>query len=139
MKNAKRKKLSFTEDKQEFSKVIETIIDNERIIKIIEDNYYKKAMQDVDNADVNINHLENIFTNETYYLAMKIVPLTERKVLYLSYIENCRLNDICRRLKLSKKQVITLRNKGIQHFKNNLSTLYKSEKIRKGKKDDKKE
>ncbi len=139
MKNEKRKKLSFTEDKQEFPKVIETIIDNERIIKIIEDNYYKKAMQDVDNADVNINHLENIFTNETYYLAMKIVPLTERKVLYLSYIENCRLNDICRRLKLSKKQVITLRNKGIQHFKNNLEILYKFEKISKGKKDDKKE
>lgn len=137
MKNEKKKK-HFTEDKQEFQRVIETIIDNERIIKIIEDNYYKKAMQDVDNADVSINHLENIFTNETYYLAMKIVPLTERKVLYLSYIENCRLNDICRRLKLSKKQVITLRNKGIQHFKNNLSTLYKSEKIRKGKKDDKK-
>lgn len=137
MKNEKKKK-HFAEDKQEFQRVIETIIDNERIIKIIEDNYYKKAIQDVDNADVSINHLENIFTNETYYLAMKIVPLTERKVLYLSYIENCRLNDICRRLKLSKKQVITLRNKGIQHFKNNLSTLYKSEKIRKGKKDDKK-
>lgn len=137
MKNEKKKK-HFTEDKQEFQRVIETIIDNERIIKIIEDNYYKKAMQDVDNADVSINHLENIFTNETYYLAMKIVPLTERKVLYLSYIENCRLNDICRRLKLSKKQVISLRNNGIQHFKNNLSTLYKSEKIRKGKKDDKK-
>ena len=138
MKNEKKKKLSFTEDKQEFQKVIETIIDNERIIKIIEDNYYKKAMQDVDNADVSINHLENIFTNETYYLAMKIVPLTEKKVLYLSYIENCRLNDICRRLKLSKKQVITLRNKGINHFKHNLEILYKSEKIRKGKKDDKK-
>ena len=105
---------------------------------MIEDNYYKKSMQDVDNADVNINHLENIFTNETYYLAMKIVPLLERKVLYLSYIENCRLNDICKRLKLGKNEVISLRSKAINHFKHNLEILYKSEKIKKGAKNEKK-
>lgn len=75
---------------------------NEDVKQIIEENYYQKSMQKVDNSDVNINHLENIFTNETYYTAMKIVPLLERKVLYLSYIENARLNDICRRLKLQK-------------------------------------
>ena len=103
--------------------IIETIIDTEAIIKIIENNYYQRTMQNVDNADVSINHLENIFTNETYYLAMKIVPLLERKVLYLSYIENCRLNDICRRLKIDK---------GINHFKHNLEILYKSEKLKDG-------
>ena len=88
-------------------------------------------MQNLDNLDVNINHLENIFTNETYYLAMKIVPLLERKVLYLSFIENLRLNDICKRLKIQKKQVISLRNKGINHFKHNLDILYKTEKLKK--------
>lgn len=134
MKNQKNKNLLFTDDKKEMQSMIETIIDTERIIKIIEDNYYEKSMQDVDNADVSINHLENIFANETYYIAMKIVPLIERKVLYLSYIENVRLNDICRRLKLSKNEVITLRNKGITHFKNNLKTLYKTENLKKGKK-----
>lgn len=103
MKNQKR---NFAKDKKELSLIIETIIDNEKIIKIIEDNYYTKSMENIDNADVNINHLENIFTNKTYYLAMKIVPLLERKVLYLSYIENVRLNDICRKLKLQKKEVI---------------------------------
>lgn len=129
MKNQEK---NFTKDKKEFSAIIETILDNERIIKIIEDNYYQKSMQDVDNSDVSINHLENIFTNETYYTAMKIVPLIERKVLYLSFIENVRLNDICRRLKLQKKEVITLRNKGIEHFKNNLKTLYKANKLKNG-------
>lgn len=103
MKNQKNKKL--TNDKKELSSIVETIIDTEAIIKIIEDNYYKNSMQNIDNADVSINHLENIFTNETYYLAMKIVPLLERKVLYLSYVENVRLNDICRRLKLQKKRL----------------------------------
>ena len=132
MKNSKKKSLKFTKDKKELHSIIETIIDTEAIIKIIEDNYYQRTMQNIDNADVSINHLENIFTNETYYSAMKIVPLFERKVLYLSYIENCRLNDICRRLKLDKNQVIALRNKGINHFKHNLEILYKSEKLKNG-------
>ena len=105
---------------------------NEEIKKILENSLYQKSMQEADNSDVNINHLENIFTDETYYLAMKTVPLIERKVLYLSYIENIRLNDICKRLKLQKNQVISLRNKAIMHFKNNLRLLYKASKLKKG-------
>lgn len=104
MQNQKKKQVSFTKDKKEFKYIIETIIDTERVINLIQNSYYEKSMQNLDNLDVNINHLENIFTNETYYLAMKIVPLLERKVLYLSFIENLRLNDICKRLKIQKKQ-----------------------------------
>ena len=122
----------FTKDKKEFPKIIEEILDTEAVIQMIEENRYQKSMQDADNTDVSINHLENIFTNETYYTAMKIVPLLEKKVLYLSYVENLRLNDICKRLKLQKNQVIRLRSQGIHHFKNNLATLYKFDKIRKG-------
>ena len=106
MNNQKKKSSKFSMSKKDYNSIIETIMDNEAMIKMIEDNYYQKSMQNVDNADVNINHLENIFTNDTYYLAMKIVPLLERKVLYLSYIENCRLNDICRRLKLGKMKLL---------------------------------
>ena len=138
MKNQRKKNSKFTISKKDYNSIIETIMDNEAMIKMIEDNYYQKSMQNVDNADVNINHLENIFTNETYYLAMKIVPLLERKVLYLSYIENCRLNEVCRRLKLEKNEVISLRSKGINHFKHNLEILYKSEKLKKGSKNEKK-
>ena len=116
----------------ELNSVIETILETETIIQMLENNYYQKSMENADIADVNINHLENIFTNETYYLAMKIVPLIERKVLYLSYIENLRLNDICKRLKLSKNEVIKLRTKGINHFKHNLELLYTTNKSRKG-------
>ena len=134
----KKKNLNLTKENREFNSIIETILETEAIIKIIEDNYYKTQMQKADNSDVSINHLENIFTNETYYLAMKMVPLLERKVLYLSYVENIKLNDICRRLKLSKNEVIKLRNKGINHFKHNLNLLYKSEKLKRGSKDEKK-
>ena len=134
MKNQNKKNLELTKDKKEFNSIIETILETESIVQMIENNYYKTQMQKADNSDVSINHLENIFTNETYYLAMKIVPLLERKVLYLSYVENIRLNDICKRLKLQKNDVIRLRNKGINHFKYNLEILYKTEKIRGGKK-----
>ena len=134
----KKKKLNLTKENKEFNSIIETILETELIIKIIEDNYYKTQMQKADNSDVSINHLENLFTNEIYYLAMKMVPLLERKVLYLSYVENIKLNDICRRLKLSKNEVIKLRNKGINHFKHNLSILYKSEKLKRGTKNEKK-
>ena len=126
------KELKFTKDKKEFQRIMEEILDTEAVINLIEENRYQKSIEQIDNADVNINHLENIFTNETYYAAMKIVPLLERKVLYLSYVENVRLNDICKRLKLQKNQVIRLRSQGIYHFKNNLATLYKFEKVRKG-------
>ncbi len=108
------------------------LLPNEEIKEILTNNYYQIQMENANNIDVDINHLENIFTNETYYKAMKIVPLLERKVLYLSYIENVKLNDICRRLKLQKKEVITLRNKAITHFKSNLNTLYKTEKLKNG-------
>lgn len=122
----KRKNLKLSN----YSKDIQ--LPNEEINKILSESYFNTQMQKADNSDVTINHLENIFTNETYYLAMKIVPLLERKVLYLSYVENVRLNDICRRLKLQKKEVILLRNKGINHFKHNLALLYKANKVKKG-------
>ena len=105
---------------------------NDKIVACIDKASYVNLMQQADNVDVTINHLENIFTDETYYLAMKIVPLLERKVLYLAYVENVRLNDICRRLKIQKKEAIKLRSKGIEHFKNNLATIYKVQKVSKG-------
>lgn len=128
----KKKDKNIISGKRKNPLLTEKIIDTKEIIKILEDSYYQKSIQNVENSDVTINHLENIFTNEAYYLAMKIVPLLERKVLYLSFIENVRLNDICKRLKLQKHEVISLRNKGIEHFKNNLKTLYKANSIKKG-------
>ena len=105
-------------------------LSNEEMKKLLAESYYQQSMQKVNDFDVTINHLENVFTDETYYLAMKVVPLLERKVLYLSYVENLRLNDICKRLKLQKKEIISLRNKGIVHFKNNLTTITKVQKIK---------
>lgn len=122
MKKLNKAKTNYTKDIK---------LPNEEIEKLLINSYYQKSAQELENIDVDINHLENIFTNETYYLAMKVVPLLERKVLYLSYIENVRLNDICRKLKLQKKEVISLRNKAIKHFKNNLNILDKARNLKK--------
>ena len=69
----------FPKDKKEFPKIIEEILDTEAVIQMIEESRYQKSMQDADNTDVTINHIGSIFTNETYYTAMKIVPLLEKK------------------------------------------------------------
>ncbi len=110
----------------------EILVTNEEIKQVLTNSYCLTSMKQVESSDVDINHLEKIFTNETYYLAMKLVPLLERKVLYLTYVENVRLNDICRKLKLKNREVIFLRNKAITHFKNNLETLCKMQKLKKG-------
>ena len=110
----------------------EILVTNEEIKQVLTNSYCLTSMKQVESSDVDINHLEKIFTNETYYLAMKLVPLLERKVLYLTYVENARLNDICRKLKLKNREVIFLRNKAITHFKNNLETLRKMQKLQKG-------
>lgn len=107
------------------------LLPNETIQKISAENYFQNSIKQIENSDVNINHLENIFSNDSYYLAMKLVPLLERKVLYLSYIEKIKLVDICKRLKLSKKEVVSLRSKAIVHFKHNLEMLYKIQKVKK--------
>lgn len=105
---------------------------HDKLTNLLTNSCYQNSIQDLDNIDVDINHLEKIFTDKTYYLAMKIVPLLERKVLYLNYIENLRLNDICKRLKLPRKQIISLRNKAIIHFKYNVRTLTKANTIKGG-------
>ena len=107
------------------------LLPNETMQKISAENYFRNTIKQIENSDVNINHLENIFSNDSYYLAMKLVPLLERKILYLSYIEKVKLEDICKRLKLSKKEVVFLRSKAIIHFKHNLEMLYKIKKVKK--------
>ena len=41
----------------ELNSVIETILETETIIQMLESNYYQKSMENADVADVNINHL----------------------------------------------------------------------------------
>ncbi len=104
-------------------------LDNKKSKNFIDYLIYQKYLRELttDNSErkIDINHLENIFNNPIYYLAMKHVPLRERQILYLNICENEKLNNICQRLKLNQKRVLKLRSNGIKHFKENVEKLSK--------------
>ena len=60
-------------------------LSNADITKLSYKNYLlnNNSFEDI---DVDINHLENIFHNENYYKAMKIVPLKQRQILYAGVV-----------------------------------------------------
>lgn len=106
-------------------------LDNPKSKNFFDNLMYQKYLKELtsknSSKEIDITHLENIFNNPLYYWAMKKVPKLEKKVLYLNICENGKLDNICKSLKLSRKQVITLREKGIRHFKENLKKLMKEE------------
>lgn len=69
---------------------------------------------------IDIEHLENIFTNEIYYRAMKNLAPIEKAILFLSFYENKTLKEICKTLKKSKAEVVKLKSVAIKHFKKNV-------------------
>lgn len=107
-------------------------LDNPKSKNFFDNLMYQKYLKELtsknSSKEIDMKHLENIFNNPLYYWAMKKVPELEKKVLYLNICENGKLDNICKRLKLSRKQVINLREKGIRHFKENLKKLMKEEK-----------
>ena len=52
-------------EKKKHSKEIQ--LPNEEMQKLLANSYYEKSLNQLYNSNVTINHLENIFTNETYY------------------------------------------------------------------------
>ena len=84
-------------------------------------DYLRKSLIDTEEncKSIDMEHLENIFTNEIYYRAMKTIPPIEKKVLYLSFCENLSLGDICKTLKKSRAEIIQIKAEAIKHFKKN--------------------
>lgn len=69
--------------------------------------------------------LEEIFKNEIYYSALKKLPLQEKRIFYLSLFKRLQLDEICKREKLSKKEVIRIKEISIEHFIKNVQILKK--------------
>ena len=92
---------------------------------IIESQFYQDYLRNslIDTKEekqIDVEHLENIFTNEIYYRAMKNLLPIEKKVLYLSYYENWTLGEVCKILKKSKAEIIKIKSTAITHFKKNV-------------------
>ena len=102
--------------------------ENKKIKKYFDENVLKNYTEDeYDEVDLSPEHLDKAFTNKKYYLSMKLLPLSEKKVLYYSVIEDYTLQEISKKMKISKKQINFLKKKAIMDFKKNLKKIMKGD------------
>lgn len=123
--------MNYFEYETEQKKNKEISIDSLEDKKIIEQEDYQKYLrkeysEDLHRKNIDISHLENIFTKEIYYQSMKKLSLLEKSILYFSIIKSYKLEDICKKLKLSKKDVIRIKENSIKHFISNVQKLKNS-------------
>lgn len=95
-------------------------LSDKQINKLSYKNYLQRNTDEIDNIDVDINHLENIFHNERYYKAMKKVPLKQRQVLYLLVVKEYNLREVAEILKTTTSNISKLKRNAINNFKKNL-------------------
>ena len=92
--------------------------DKKRINKEIYKDYLRNENKGVEN--VSYKHLEEVFTNEIHYEAMKKLPLIEKQALFVAVFECSDLEKACSDMKMTKTEVIEIKTKAINHFKDNV-------------------
>lgn len=70
--------------------------------------------------DADEEHPENVFEDIRHYIAMKRVPLLQKKALYLLEVSGLSVKQVAKRLNITPKEVIRLKEKAITNFKKNL-------------------
>lgn len=102
---------------------------NPKIHKMVErqiyQDYLRKSSTPTEKRFVKYTRLEEVFTNEIYFQAMKKLTPTEKKILYLTYYENLPLNSVCKRLKCTKSQAISMKESALRRFKENVGKYQK--------------
>ena len=92
--------------------------DKKRIDKEIYKDYLRNENKGVEN--VGYKHLEEVFTNEIHYEAIKKLPLIEKQALFVAVFECSDLEKACSDMKMTKTEVIEIKTKAINHFKDNV-------------------
>lgn len=96
-------------------------IDTKDIERLLNKKAFDKYEEnELDNLDLTPEHLENAFTNEKFYLSMKPLSTQEKQVLYYSVVEYRPLNWISKKMNLTKKEILLLKEQAILNFKRNL-------------------
>lgn len=98
-------------------------LNNMKNRKIIDSQVYQDYLRNnlIDTKEkITITHFENIFTDEIYYRSMKDLTRLEKAILFLSVYENRTLGDICKILKKSKTEIISIKDLALEHFKKNV-------------------
>lgn len=97
--------------------------------KLLDNQSYQNYLREnSNNTNEKIKYkkrLEEIFKNEIYYSALKNLPLQEKRIFYLSLFKRLQLNEICKKEKISKKEVIRIKEISIEHFIKNVQLLKK--------------
>lgn len=92
--------------------------DKKRIDKEIYKDYLRNENKGIEN--VGYKHLEEVFTNEIHYEAMKKLPLIEKQALFVAVFECSDLEKACSDMKMTKTEVVEIKTKAINHFKDNV-------------------
>lgn len=107
----------------------EISLNNYTTQKLLDNQSYQNYLREnSNNTNEKIKYkkrLEEIFKNEIYYSALKNLPLQEKRIFYLSLFKRLQLNEICKKEKLSKKEVIRIKEISIEHFIKNVQLLKK--------------
>ena len=71
--------------------------------------------------DVTYSNIENLFTSEKHYRAMKNLSGKEKQVLFLTIIEEKTAEEIAKILNTTKENIWKIKSRAIKNFLNNLS------------------
>lgn len=86
-------------------------------------NYLRAHYSTNDNNNISKKRIRKILSSKVYYSALNQLPTLEKKVFYLAECKNESINYICKKLRLSKKEVTLLRKKAINHFIDNVNAI----------------
>jgi RNA polymerase sigma factor (sigma-70 family) len=124
--------------KAQFTKYIEFVIKNTAT------NYFKKkrsisdkevelekneevSLSNIDDGtifllekDISYSNLENVFTNQDHYFAMRQLTDRQKLVLYLSIVDSLSAKEIASIIGISEITVRTIKSKAIKLFIKNL-------------------
>ena len=107
---------------RKFSKLRDYKFENEqdelRLDKYSYEVYQRNENKRMEN--VSYKHLEEVFTNEIHYEAMKKLPLIEKQALFVAVFECSDLEKACSDMKKTKTEVVEIKTRAINHFKDNV-------------------
>ena len=130
----------FEKTRNEFTAYIKVVIQNagagykrkllkslEHEISVADFSSLPKELLSYDNSsflletDIAYSNIEDLFTNEKYYRAMKKLSDREKLVLYLTVIEENRAEQVAKVMNTTKDNIWQIKSRAIKNFLQNLS------------------
>lgn len=116
----------------------ELSLNNLKLQKMINKESYNIYLKNVFSNDLkskirftDYEHLENAFTNEIYYRAMKDLSTKEKQILGYLILDENSIEEVSKKMQLTKAEIIELKYNAINKFKEltkKYSKLFSSQK-----------